>query len=118
MALRVAWGKCTGGNWCGLNTLDLTSEALNGKGVYIVWRGGVPPRVVYVGQGVIKDRLSAHRVDPRIQAHSGSGLYVTWAKVDASDRDGVEAYLAKVCDPLVGERRPTAAPITVNLPWD
>jgi hypothetical protein len=118
MTLRVVWGKCTSGNWCRLNTLDLSSEALKGKGVYIIWRGGVPPRVVYVGQGVIRDRLEAHRGDPRIQAHAEFTLYVTWAEVDANDRDGVEAYLAKACDPLIGERRPTAAPISVNLPWD
>ena len=118
MALRVVWGKCTDGKWCKLNTLDLTSKALDGEGVYIIWHGGRTPRWVYVGQGVIRDRLSAHRDDPRIQKYVASVLYATWAKVGTNDRDGVEAYLAKVCDPLVGERRPTAAPISVNLPGE
>jgi hypothetical protein len=118
MTLQVVWGKCTNGTWCKLNTLDLSSKAIDGKGVYIIWHGGAKRRVVYVGQGDIKARLSAHRDDRRIQAYAGSVLYVTWAKVDVGNRDGVEAYLAKRYDPLVGERRPEAAPISVNLPKD
>jgi hypothetical protein len=74
--------------------------------------------MVYVGQGKIRDRLKDHRNDPRIQAYSKLGLYTTWASAQTAKRDSVEAYLAKIYDPLVGERRPAAAPITVNLPWD
>lgn len=113
--LQVTWGKCGGGKWCRLNTVDLSSEAFNVAGVYLIWRGG-DSKMVYVGQGDVRDRLGRHRKDPRIQKYAESVLYVTWASVPAAKRDGVEAYLAKVYNPLVGERRPDASPISVNLP--
>jgi hypothetical protein len=115
--LQITWGKCTSGNWCQLNTVNLSSRAFDGGGVYIIWHSGANPRTVYVGQGVIRDRLNDHRDDPRIQAYAKLGLYVTWASVQVAERGGVEAYLAAKYDPLVGERRPAAAPISVNSPW-
>jgi hypothetical protein len=116
--LQVAWGKCAGNRWCQLNTVDLSNSAFDVGGVYLIWHAGSTPRMVYVGQGAIRERLRDHLDDPRIQAYAKFGLYTTWANVQAAKRDGVEAYLAKVYDPLVGDRRPTAAPIAVNLPWD
>jgi len=74
--------------------------------------------MVYVGQGNIRDRLGRHRDDPRIQAYTKFGLYTTWASVESAKRDGVETYLADFYQPLVGERRPDAAPIRVNLPGE
>lgn len=114
--LHVTWGRCGGNSWCSLDTVDLSHEAFDAPGVYLIWHGGDNPRAVYVGQGNIRDRLARHRADPRIQAYSKLGLKTTWAGVEAAKRDGVEAYLAKVYEPLVGERRPDAAPISVNLP--
>jgi hypothetical protein len=117
--IQVTWGKCTGDKWCRLDTVDLSSPVFGDGGVYVIWHGGAKPRVVYVGQAkVIRDRLAAHRNDDRIQAYAKYGLYVTWAIVVSAHRDGVEVYLANAYEPLVGERRPTAEPITVNLPWD
>ncbi len=116
--LQLAWGKCSGGNWCQLNSVNLSHDAFNRSGVYVIWHGGNKPRVVYVGQGVVRDRLSDHREDARIQAYADRTLYVTWAAVPAGKRDGVEAYLSSTYGPLVGERRPTATPISVNSPWD
>jgi hypothetical protein len=86
-------------------------------GVYVIWHGGQTPKTVYVGQGVIRDRLTAHRTDARIQAYSTLTLYVTWAAVDASSRNGAEVYLANRLAPIVGENYPNVAPIEVNLPW-
>ena len=76
------------------------------------------PRVVRVGQGDIATRLGEHRNDPEILAYAKLGtLRVTWASVPANQRDGVEAYLADTWNPLVGERFPNVAPITVNSPF-
>jgi len=119
--LQVAWRKCTGGSWCKLNNVDLSHDALNVKGVYIIWHDATKQAkaaAVYVGQGLVRDRLSDHRDDARIQAYAGRTLYVTWAAVEAGKRDGVEAYLSRTYAPLVGERRPAATPISVNSPWD
>lgn len=116
--MNVIWNKCEQGSWCSLNKVDLAHEHFNGmEGVYIIWHGGPTPKVVRVGQGVIRDRLTAHRQDEEIQAYISLILYVTWASVDARSRDGVEAFLANTLKPLVGERFPDVVPISVNLPW-
>ena len=116
--MQVQWNKCQGNEWCPLNTVDLDHSHFNNmEGVYIIWHGGSNPATVRVGQGVIRDRLKAHRNDPQISAYANLGLLVTWASVSQSQRDGVEAYLAQKLNPKVGERFPTRAPIEVNLPW-
>ena len=116
--MNVSWNKCEGDAWCALNKVNLAHEHFNGmEGVYIIWHGGPTPKVVRVGQGVIRERLTAHRQDEEIQAHAGLNLYGTWASVDARNRDGVEVFLANTLKPLVGDRFPDGAPISVNLPW-
>jgi hypothetical protein len=116
--MNVEWIKCDGDNWCELNSVNLQHDHFEGmEGVYIIWYIGNPSKTVRVGQGVIRDRISAHRDDNQIQAYSNLGLFVTWASIPAKFRDGVEAYLAASLDPLVGERFPNRAPIEVNLPW-
>ncbi|GFP25849.1 hypothetical protein HKBW3S25_01330, partial [Candidatus Hakubella thermalkaliphila] len=79
--------------------------------------GGPNPAAVRVGQGVIRERLTAHRNDSDILAYRSHGLYVTWAKVSASQRDGVERYLAERLNPKVGISFPDVVPIPVNLLW-
>jgi len=117
--LKLQWGKCQDGTWCKLNKVDLSHKAFSVGGVYIVWHGGDNAKVVYVGQAaVMRDRLTAHRTDTRIQAFSGRGLFVTWAQVGAAQRDGVECYLIKHWKPAVSERCPDAAQIPVNSPWE
>ena len=116
--MQVSWVKCgNGGNWCPLETLDLETVG-DVRGVYIIWHEGNPGRVVRVGQGIIKDRLSAHRNDSGITLYSVHGtLRVTWASVPLNQRDGVERYLAETWHPLVGAAFPDALPIAVNSPW-
>jgi hypothetical protein len=115
--MEVSWNKCTGDKWCSLNTVNLEDSHFDGmEGVYVIWHGGQTPKTVRVGQGIIRDRLAAHRTDNQIQSYSNLGLYVTWAAVAVRDRDGVEAYLAAQLNPLVGERFPQRRQIIVNLP--
>ena len=114
---QLNWIKCDGNTWCPLLTLNLAHSHFNGlDGVYIIWHGGPTPRTVYVGQGNIKDRLSAHRVDPQILKYSTFGLFTTWANVDTQSQDGVERYLADSLSPLEGTHHPVALPIPVTLP--
>ena len=94
--------------------VDLSHPHFNNmEGVYIIWQGNGP--VVRVGQGVIKDRLFAHRNDRAITAHQS--LFVTWAPVSSLYRDGVERYLANILRPSVGDAFPNAIPTPVSLPW-
>jgi hypothetical protein len=118
--LNVHWFKCgnaPNNNWCPLETLKL--ETVTESGVYIIWHEGNPGRIVYVGQGdPISARFSAHRGDRRILAYQAHGtLRVTWATVPASQRDGVECYLAAQWKPLVGDVHPDALQIEVNSPF-
>lgn len=113
------WMNCRGDVWCKLNHVNLDHEHFNGKnGVYIIWHGGTDPKVVYVGQGNIRDCLKKHRSDRRIQQYKDLDLYVTWAIVSAQERAGVKAYLADYWNPKVGEQHPDARHINVNSPWD
>ena len=87
------------------------------EGVYIIWLArGIIPVSVYIGQGIIKNRLYAHRRDPRILKYSQiTPLYVAWAEVARVHRTGVEMFLHNELNPLVGES-PQSNPIPVNLP--
>jgi len=113
--MQLNWIKCTGNVWCQLETVNLEGVG-DVAGVYLIWHGGLTPRWVRVGQGIIKERLAAHRTDPQILAYRQHGLFVTWASVAHELRDGIEAYLALQCAPLVGERFPQRIPVVVNLP--
>ena len=122
--MQLEWARCEQGSWCRLN--DVTVLNPNAVGVYIIWVQG---RCIYVGQGRIADRIAEHR-NPN--SESGSRirlsllaanlehlpLLVTWAEVgNQSTRDGVEAFLARACNPLVGMQFPAVLPIEVNGPW-
>ena len=90
------------------------------EGVYIIWRAhGITPVSVYAGQGIIKNRLYAHRNDPRIFQYNSriKPLYVAWAEVSWGHRTGVEMYLHNELTPLVGEPpQGNPTPVRVNLP--
>jgi len=113
--MELHWIKCVGNVWCNLETVNLDGIG-DVAGVYLIWHGGPTPRWVRVGQGNIKERLSQNRNDAQVLAFRQHRLFVTWAAVPESQRDGVEAFLAAYCAPLVGERFPDRQPITVNLP--
>ena len=115
--MNANWIKCKAGNWCPLETLDLDSVG-DVAGVYMIWHEGNPRRVVRIGQGVIKDRLCAHRNDKDVLAYNKFGtLRVTWAAVPLLIRGGVERHLANAWSPLVGSAFPNVLPIAVNSPW-
>jgi len=115
----LIWNRCDGNQWCPLLTVNLNHPHFqNLVGVYIIWHGGQNPWTVYVGQGVIADRIAAHRSEPQILQYGPWGLFVTWASVATKPlRDGIEAYLANQLKPKVGEAHPNVAPVGVNLPW-
>ena len=102
-----------------LFNVDLnSSDFADLEGVYIIWFAqGIIPQAVYVGQGIIKNRLYAHRNDPRILKYNSQTtlLYVAWAEVSWVHRTGVEMFLHNELNPLVG-KPPQDNPIPVNLP--
>ena len=112
--LTVYWVTCEDNRWCSLERVDLSS--VQTSGVYAIWHGGIAPRYVRIGSGDIRQRLSEHRRNPEIMAFAAPGLFVTWASVHPNQQPGVEAFLAKACNPILGERFPCRIPIPVNLP--
>lgn len=115
---QLNWIKCQGDAWCNLLNVNLEHPHFaNLAGVYLIWHAGQKPRTVRVGSGVIKDRLRAHRGDAAILRYKDSGLFVTWASVPPTMREGVERFLFENLNPLVGEKFPDVPPVNVNLPW-
>ena len=115
--MQLNWTKCQGNVWCKLNSVNLEHEHFNNMhGVYIIWHGGTNPKVVYVGQGNIKDCIIEHRKDPAIQKYDYLDLYITWATVHEHYRNGVKTYLADTWKPIVGIHH-KVTPIAVNSPW-
>ena len=118
MTISLNWGKCEGNVWCSFLSLNLAHPNFHGlEGVYIIWHGGPNPWTVYVGQGNVKDRLTAHRGDQQILQYSPHGLFATWAAVDRNSRSGIERYLADTLNPRVGHSHPHVVPVPVTLPW-
>lgn len=115
---HLNWNKCEGSNWCSFLTVNLSHSHFDDLGgVYIIWHGGQNPSTVYVGQGDIAERLRCHRTEPNIVQYSSLGLFVTWARLGASFRDGAECYLARVLRPKQGVAHPNCPEVAVNLPW-
>jgi hypothetical protein len=106
---NVQWVKSVGGDYLDLLRLDLSSSYFSEPkfGVFVIWYAGPSKSaVIRVGQGDIRDSLSARRVDPQVTQFSSQGqLKVSWIVVDKKDFDGVEAYLYDYYKPLVGERK-------------
>lgn len=96
------WAKRSRNSWCRL--LDLDFRLIDTYGVFVIWDGGVPSRVVRVGHGDIAIELRACCANPRVTAHLKEGpLFVTWASADACDAPGIHRYLADTLRPLVEE---------------
>ena len=118
--LSIFWMKCKNNAWCSLHHVDLSHNYYdNFEGIYIIWYWDNfgNPVTVKVGQGNIRNRITAHRSNPQIQGYAHLNLRVTWTAIPSSLLDGVEAYLGKVLKPRVGLLFPNAKPIPVTLPF-
>lgn len=117
--LNINWVKNQNNNqWFDFLRLNLDSPYFQDKeGVYVIWYAGPSEaKVIRIGQGHIATRLKEHRSNPEITKYSNYGqLKVSWAIVDSQYRDGVEAFLFDSYNPLIGERSPSARPISVDL---
>ena len=110
------WVTC-GDQWCLLEDVDLSD--VNAFGVYVIWCG---EKIVRVGIGDIKERLSAHRSDGTTTRHKSphAPMSVTWATSDDlswADLEGIARFLADHLDPAEGGDIPERPPIPVNFPW-
>jgi len=115
--MPVRWYRPRGERWARLDEVDLEDPRIgHAIGVYVIWRLGPVPRVLRVGQGVVRDEIAASRRDRRLRRRAGEDICVTWASIATPYRDGVVAYLTSYYDPQVRGAVPDAEPIAVELP--
>ncbi|MBI5245620.1 MAG: type II/IV secretion system protein [Elusimicrobia bacterium] len=116
-SLSVYWNRCAGDTWAELYAVDLNDPHFDGlEGVYMVWMGGNQPAAICAGAGLIREKLAARREEPAIAAMKEKSLLVTWAKVDAISRGGVERWLLENLRPKVANPLPGSVAVEVNLP--
>jgi hypothetical protein len=113
----LTWVKHSRNYWHKL--IDLEPDDISTYGVYIIWHGGFPSRVVHVGHGDICTELKACRRNRRIRAYERDGpLFVTWATTGYSDAASIRLYLANRLLPLIDEAAPPGlVPLVANSPF-
>lgn len=113
---QLTWSKCSRNTWCKLFEIDLGSIAATG--VYVIWHGGYPSRVVHVGHGDISSELAQRRRDPEVLAYVTQGpLFVTWAAADPASAEGIARHLAETLHPRVAVPASSVAPVAANSPF-
>ena len=118
MGVHIDWKKCRGNAWCSLAAVELEDRHFDDlTGVYIIWHGKQQREVLRVGSGNIREVLGKERKDRDILTYIQSGLYVTWARVEAHFCSGVARYLLEALNPKFPGQCPASAPIQINLPW-
>lgn len=112
---KLLWRESIrGSNWFNLRNLNLNK--IEDVGVYMIKNGLQTGRTLYVGQGLISQRLYEHRRTLINIGYRMSSLKVAWANVPRYQRDGVERFLFDYFKPTKGQRAPDVEPIKVNLP--
>lgn len=121
---RVNWIKNTQNNeWFDFLKLNLEAPYFIGKrGIYVIWYTTPSiAKVIRLGQGDISDRLKEHRQNFEITKFSNTGqLKVSWILVDnysvsEYDLNGIEQYLAKQYNPIVGVYPTNYSDVPVTL---
>ena len=99
---NLMWVKQSPTKWCRL--LELDFDLIRTYGVYVIWDGGGPSRVVRVGHGHIGAEFKACVADPRVMACLRDGpLFATWAAADAFAAPRIHRYLEDELRPLIAE---------------
>lgn len=114
--LRVEWCKCMLGSKCRLDLLNLTNEYFSSLvGIFIIWSESDKRKTIYIGRGIIRNRLKEMKSDAAVQRY-GPNLFVTWAEVATINLDGVEAFLYNKLDPAIKDNMICLDFIEINLP--
>lgn len=112
----LKWVKTERNTW--FRFLDLDLSAIVDTGVFVVWHGGFPSRVVHVGHGELRREMEAQRDNPRVRDYLAIGpLFVTWAAADAVSAEGICRYLEDTLRPLVPDGPYAVEPIAANAPF-
>lgn len=117
--MKVRWFKCRGNVWCDLFKLDLSNDYVKTiNGIFIIWTGDIPRKVLRIGSGNISRELSAIRREISFKAFQHHGLKVSWAEISALQRNGALAYMYNELLPTMQKEIPKGVPFHLNFPWD
>lgn len=116
--MQLSWIKRSNQSWHKLLELDFASIA-GTHGVYVVWHGGFPSRVVQVGCGDLGEELRACGSDARVLDCQRYGpLFVTWAAVAPAGAAGVRRHVADRLRPLIEDSGdPQVVALAANAPF-
>ena len=116
--MQLSWIKRSNQSWHKLLELDFASLA-GVHGVYVLWHGGFPSRVVRVGSGDLGEELRACCCDARVMDCQRYGpLFVTWAAAALAGAAGVQRHLADRLRPLIEDSAdPQVAALAANAPF-
>ena len=117
ISMLLSWKKSASDyNWHILSRLNLGN--FNDKGIYVIKTGLAFEYTVYVGQGDVSQRLSAHLREFSVTKHASvtGNLWVAWTPVRAYFRNGIERYLHDQLNPRESSCWTNDPSIQVNLP--
>jgi len=116
--MHLSWVKRSNQSWHKLLELDLPSLDAT-HGVYVIWHGGFPSRVVRVGFGDLGEQLRACCVDVRVMDFQRYGpLFVTWAAAAPAGAAGIRRHLADRLRPLIEDSDdPQVVALTATAPF-
>lgn len=117
--MKAKWFRCKGNVWCDLFKLDLKNEYVKTiEGVFVLWTGDVPKKVLKIGSGNISRELLKLRNDFSIRAFQHLGVKVSWAHISPIQRNGALVYLYNELIPSMQTDIPKGVPMQINFPWD
>jgi hypothetical protein len=116
--MQLSWIKRSNQSWHKLLELDFAPLAAT-HGVYVIWHGGFPSRVVRVGYGDLAEELRACCADARVLDFQRYGaLYVTWAAAAPAGAAGIRRHLADRLRPLIEDADdPQVAALAASAPF-
>lgn len=116
--MQLSWSKRSNQSWHKVLEVDFASLE-DVHGVYVLWHGGFPSRVVRVGHGELGKELRGCTTDARVMDFQRYGpLFVTWAIAARAGAAGIRQHLAERLRPLIEDSgdSPVAA-LAANSPF-
>lgn len=115
--IEVDWCRSARGTWPKLDRIALSG--VSGDGVFMIWLGEHPLRMLGIGYGDLAQCFARMREDRILMSYARCGaLYATWARVPEPEVDGVLAYLGDYWNPLLDSQIPDVAPRSINMPFE
>lgn len=119
-SIKAKWQRCEGGKMCSLEGVPTDHAHFdNLTGIVVVCfkdKKGIATLVI--GKGSVREEIEKFRKNKMVNIYAQRvKLYVTWAEIEPSLLDGVEAFLHNNYQPELSRIASRAQPIKINLPY-